>query len=281
MERPDGDSSGLAQGASTSPTINDTFARRFLTLAAYQILRRFRPKRGPVVFLSKHICVKSGHYTHPSEASTMKFVAENTSIPVPKVYCSFVHNKRTYIVMERIQGEMLIRGWKSRSKESQTKILEQLKTFVQELRSLAQVETSGIASVDGGPLYDGRISDKRFGPFQTVQEFHKFLRRGAVREPGYDPEIDQMMERQDGQWPPPIFTHGDLSSLNILVRGDEIVGIIDWETAGWYPSYWEYTTACQVNHRNPFWREHIDTFLEAMPEELAMDQARQRYYGDV
>jgi len=34
-----------------------------------------------------------------------------------------------------------------------------------------------------------------------------------------------------------VFTHGDLSSLNVLVRGDQIVGIIDWETAGWYPSY--------------------------------------------
>lgn len=38
---------------------------------------------------------------------------------------------------------------------------------------------------------------------------------------------------------PIVFTHGDLSSLNILARVDDIVGIIDWETAGWYPSYWE------------------------------------------
>ena len=39
---------------------------------------------------------------------------------------------------------------------------------------------------------------------------------------------------------PIVFTHGDLSSFNIVARVDGIVGIIDWETAGWYPSYWEY-----------------------------------------
>jgi hypothetical protein len=135
--------------------------------------------------------------------------------------------------------------------------------------------------VDGDSLYDGRIGSQRFGPLQTVQEFHRFLRGGLAREPGYDLEVDQMMERQDGPWPPPIFTYGDLSSLNILVCGDEIVGIVDWETAGWYPSYWEYTTACQVDPRNSFWREQTNSFLEPMPEELAMDQVRQRYFGDI
>lgn len=29
-----------------------------------------------------------------------------------------------------------------------------------------------------------------------------------------------------------LFTHGDLSSLNILACGDKVVGIVDWETAG-------------------------------------------------
>jgi hypothetical protein len=40
--------------------------------------------------------------------------------------------------------------------------------------------------------------------------------------------------------------------MDVLVRDDGIVGIIDWETAGLLPSYWEYTTAYQVNPRNTF-----------------------------
>ena len=86
---------------------------------------------------------------------------------------------------------------------------------------------------------------------------------------------------QDKAWPLPVFTHGDLSSLNVLVRGDKIVGVIDWETAGWYPVYWEYTTASQVSPMNSFWREEIDKFLEPMPEALEMETIRQKYFGDV
>jgi hypothetical protein len=32
-----------------------------------------------------------------------------------------------------------------------------------------------------------------------------------------------------------VFTHGDLSSMNILARGDNVVGIDDGETAGSIP----------------------------------------------
>ncbi|KAN0123120.1 kinase-like protein [Russula decolorans] len=35
-------------------------------------------------------------------------------------------------------------------------------------------------------------------------------------------------------------THGDLLPHNILVKGSKITGIFDWETAGYYPEFWEY-----------------------------------------
>jgi aminoglycoside phosphotransferase (APT) family kinase protein len=77
----------------------------------------------------------------------------------------------------------------------------------------------------------------------------------------------------------PVFTHGDLSSLNILVRRDDILGLVDWETAGWYPPYWEYTSACQVNLRNTFWARYIGSFLEPWPEALKMEKTRQQWWG--
>ena len=41
-----------------------------------------------------------------------------------------------------------------------------------------------------------------------------------------------------------VFTHGDLNLRNILVDDDgKIFGNVDWECAGWYPEYWEYTKA--------------------------------------
>lgn len=71
-----------------------------------------------------------------------------------------------------------------------------------------------------------------------------------------------------------------ISAVNILVRNDNIVGIIEWATAGWLPSYWEYTTANQVSPQHTLWVHEIDNFLQPMPEELAMEKLRQMHYGE-
>ncbi len=208
----------------------------------------------------------------------MRFISQHTSIPVPKVICAFTYRGCTYITMERIDGDMLSRGWFNRSAESQTKILSQLSKMIQEVRSLTPPQGQGIANVDGGPLYDGRLPGPSlwFGPFSNINDFHRHLRRGFKFHPNNEPEINKLIDLHGGHWPL-VFTHGDLSSLNILVRGDKVVGIIDWETAGWFPAYWEYTTACQVNPQNYFWRDEIDRFLYPQQVELVMETIRQKY----
>jgi aminoglycoside phosphotransferase (APT) family kinase protein len=155
--------------------------------------------------------------------------------------------------------------------------------MVNEMRAIPPPDNIGIANVDGGSLYDCRLpgNSTRFGPFRTVQDFHRYLRGGLDVHTGHLSEVNELIAQHEGEWPPPCFTHGDLSSLNILIRGDEVVGIIDWETAGWYPSYWEYTTAWNVNPQNEFWREEVDKFLEPRPEELAMEGLRMEYFGDI
>jgi thiamine kinase-like enzyme len=184
--------------------------------------------------------------------------------------------------MERIKGDIIGNGWVKRSKDSKTKLLSQLDKKIREMRQLQPPKGIGVASVDGGSLFDCRVpgTSLRFGPFESVQDFHRHLRMGMEFDSKLDPEIQQLIGQQSKSWPL-VFTHGDLSSLNILVRGDDIVGIIDWETAGWYPSYWEYTTAHQVNPQNLFWANEIDNFLEPMPEELAMERMRQKHFGDI
>jgi hypothetical protein len=82
-----------------------------------------------------------------------------------------------------------------------------------------------------------------------------------------------------------MFTNGDLSTLNILVRSDKINGIVDWETAGWVPSswepsYWEYSTACQVNSHTSFWLGEVDMFLDSQHAGLEMGKIRLRYFGE-
>ena len=221
-----------------------------------------------------------------SEAAAIDYIARNTSIPVPKIYCAFEHDDTGYIVMERLKGVDLYYGWYQRSEESKAKILSQLKGYVDEMRCLSPPGPM-VSNVDGGSLEDPRITVKthRWGPFTSVQAFHQFLHEGAEPNPEIPvskwPEgMMDLFEWHAKPWPTIKFTHGDLSSFNILVDGDTVTGIIDWQTAGWFPSYWEYTNARQVSPLNEFWAEEIDKFLEPFPEAHKQEVQRQRYFGE-
>ena len=272
-----------------SQSINNDFFMRWAIIFLYKLFSirwfsRLFKRAGPVVFLSSRICVKSTPFTSLAEASTMRFVAENTTIPVPKVYCAFEHKRRVYVVMERIDGLPLAHGWRQRTAESQARILNSLRSMIQQLRQIPAPIECGVSNVDGGPIYDPRLpGPKHWGPFRTIDDFHKRL-RADLEEPEYAgtriPEVGPLISFHKQPWLCPVFSHGDLSSLNILARGDDIVGIVDWETAGWMPPYWEYTSAWNVNPQNQFWQNEVDRFLEPFPEALEMEAIRRKYNGD-
>ena len=139
-----------------SKPISAIWARRFGTLAAVALFKRVRPRKGTILMLSRRLCVKYGDRVDLSEASAMHFIAQHTSIPVPKVHCAFTHRDNTYIVMEHIDGKMIAQGWVFRSDESKTKIHSQLKEFSHEMRRIPP-PGPGVANVDGGSLFDPRI----------------------------------------------------------------------------------------------------------------------------
>ncbi|KAF8119967.1 kinase-like domain-containing protein [Boletus edulis] len=260
---------------------SNTPFRRVTLIAAIRAARYLRPQHGNVLFLTGKLCVKYGSLVQLSEAFALQFVAAHTSIPVPKVHCAFVQDGCTYILMDRIKGDMLVRGWASRTDESKANIFGQLRKMVDEMRKLP-APGHCISNVVGGSLYDSRFAgtSSTIGPFDTIQDFHLFLRNGMKEPPENYPEVGDLMRLQDQPWPMPVFTHADLSSFNILVRGDDVVGIIDWETAGWYPIYWEYTMAClEANPMNMWWKEEADHYLEPMQREVEMEALRLKYFG--
>ncbi|KAF2124869.1 kinase-like protein [Dothidotthia symphoricarpi CBS 119687] len=244
--------------------INNTFARRFLTRLALHTTAKFYSEDGLCVPISKHKIVKAGHRTHLTEA---------------------------YIVMERIQGDVLPKAWKGLSEESLEGIFTQLRKIFQELRALTPPPgMTGVESCVGGSLYDSRIprGKPRFGPFKTIQDFHFWLRHDFKpddlkrREEDQDShDLRDMMSKQDGSWPLPKFSHGDLNPFNVIVRGGNVVGVIDWEFAGWYPYYWEYTSAWFGNLIRTDWQGMIGKFLDRpSPEEFKMEEVRHKWWGE-
>ncbi|EPE33705.1 Protein kinase-like (PK-like) [Glarea lozoyensis ATCC 20868] len=283
------DKTATQHDGTESLAINNTIFRRVCTLLALNTTGRFYPYNGGCKPISKHVIVKSGYWAHLTEAATMKYIAEHTSIPVPKIYCSFVYNKRAYMVMERIQGDTVAAIWFQLSEESRSRILEDLKRIILELRRIKPAPGTGVQSCVGGSLRDCRMprSCPRFGPFKTIKEFHLWLREYLLPSEILDKpdntrssDVSMMVAHQDREYPHPIFTHGDLHPQNILVRDDKIVGIIDWEFSGWYPNYWEYTSAWMGNRIREGWQEVLPRFLETFPEELEMERIRHQWWGE-
>ncbi|KAH6853284.1 hypothetical protein B0I37DRAFT_3137 [Chaetomium sp. MPI-CAGE-AT-0009] len=99
----DTDKSATQHDGTESLAVNDRFIYRFLTLLALKTTRRFyRSNHNGGATISPHLIVKSGRFAHLTEAATLRFVAEKTSIPVPRLHCAFLHNNRAFIVMERL-----------------------------------------------------------------------------------------------------------------------------------------------------------------------------------
>lgn len=259
-------------------TVNNTWLRRNLTITSIALLKRFRPGPGRILFLNSKLCVKYGTTVHLSEARAMKLVAENTSVLLPKVYCSFQRKGITYIVMERIHGISIGRNWDSRTAGSKVDLLSQLRQYFMELRAIPHPIPGMVAAADLAKLYDYRISSEPFGPFSSSREFHAFLRDNITASNNTPDEVKQLIQMQEENLYPVCFFHGDPSSLNFLVVGNK-VAMIDFEFSGFMPSYWDYVAGVNANPYDDFCKAEIGKFLDPYPKELEMEGLRRKFFG--
>ncbi|KAJ8523317.1 hypothetical protein ONZ45_g147 [Pleurotus djamor] len=257
---------------------NDTACNRRKTFWQIAFSRRISSRRhanSSILYLSSNTLVKYGRSVHLSEAAALSYLASSApAIPVPRLRYAFRDERTgvTYIVMDKIDGRPLSETWDQSSKEEKDGLLAQLKTIFGQLRTLKKPTDLGIAdnavcAADGGKLHDHRIWN-------------------ATGDKGMDPEVKaevdkliELYEASEAKRRETVFTHGDISLSNILVKDGKVVGIVDWEMSGWYPCYWEYTTA-MITHYIRGWREEIGTFLDEWPKETQMDDLWRKLYCD-
>lgn len=115
--------------------------------------------------------------------------------------------------------------------------LKQLRSFDKDIGGI----TPAIGGVGGIPGYDSRIGSIPFGPFVTMADFQTYVRmRDPIDYWELEPNVMAVHGKPEGTYTVKL-THGDITPRNILVKHGKITGIVDWEFAGWYPEYWEYT----------------------------------------
>lgn len=235
-----------------------------------------------IIRISQDTIVKfSSVEGHVTEARTLDFIASNTTIPVPRVKDTFWVGQIAYIAMQFVEGVHLDRAWKTMSSQQRKDVLVQLKGYMEQLRALVPPHPGVTESVDGTRVEDPWLG--RMGPFESIAAFEvnlglAYVRANRLPEDVYD-DYEEAIETcyartLKGEYITK-FTHCDLAPRNILVdpKTCRIVSIIDWESGGWYPEYWEYTQAYMCNQMQPEWSEIFRTqVLEPYQAELRARQ---------
>jgi hypothetical protein len=78
---------------------------------------------------------KLGRRVHDSEAEAMQYIADNTSVPVPRVYCVYKYRRITSIKMDFVPGQLAF-VWDEIQPAAQQAFLVEFQSYVRQIRSL-------------------------------------------------------------------------------------------------------------------------------------------------
>ncbi|OAA54842.1 phosphotransferase enzyme family protein [Niveomyces insectorum RCEF 264] len=185
-----------------------------------------------------------------------------------------------YIVVEYIQGRPLNDVWEQLSDTEKTSISTRLRGTFETLRSLPSPGYFGCVGrqpleecvfwtrPDDGNVEPGQIN----GPFDSEEQVNhafvlKYLYNNGMpaKAAFYRRALPRVFRNHR-----PIFTHGDFQRKNVVMQDDGDVVLIDWESAGWYPDYWEYCLAMfACGNWNDDWNEWIAKILDEYPTEIS------------
>ncbi|KAL2020647.1 hypothetical protein VTK56DRAFT_8137 [Thermocarpiscus australiensis] len=192
-----------------------------------------------------------------NEFTALQLLRRHTTVPVPKPL-DLAHKPanradpfsvaETYLVTTSVPGVPLYRCQHVLSDADLADLAAQLAAHLAQLRAVPQQPThqtkrdrdAAICDALGGAVRDPRIrGGEPVGPFPDEGAFS--------RELMFSDDPARRGHRV-------VFTHADLNPRNILVErrrtaggggpgGWVVSGIVDWETAGFYPEYWDCTKA--------------------------------------
>ncbi|KAM5386124.1 hypothetical protein ACJA88_002274 [Fusarium oxysporum] len=200
-----------------------------------------------------------------NEYNALKVLEQKTNIPAPRVFDVVSQHTGeddfSYLLMSRVPGTTLATCRDALSDQDYANLSAQLKDCVSQLRDIPKPINNGMAICNtlGEACRDPRIRDwAPIGPFPDEASFSQNLR--------FPDEPSRRGHKI-------VFTHGDLNPRNIMMErtissagaiGWRLSGIIDWETAGNYPEYWDYTKSMFEGFRWP--RRHNEMMQDVFNE---------------
>ena len=254
---------------------------------------RTLPKRsdygGRLVVIRDIYVVKYGPLVTENEGYALLFVEEQLNIAAPLLYAMYRDRDTLYIIMEYVPGISLGIVWPSLTEANKYSVVRQLRCIFDQIRALPS--PGFYSSVNQGHVphryFFSREKDPAVtGPFQTEEEFGRAIALCSKIMWGETNHHSFLSDYLARHLPSalrnhlPTFTHGGFHRENILVRKVvnsvtneeeyEVTALVDWEMAGWYPSYWEYAHIFPLLQWINDWPAYIEKILDPLPLEGAM-----------
>lgn len=209
---------------------------------------------------------------HGNQARAMDLVERYTQVPAPRTLDWVCDSQRSFLVMTRAPGVPLGDVLYRMSDAEIVQLDEDLRRCLWELRGIPNPHgpQSTICSAHGQGCFDFRINNSTHADvvkFKSEAEFNAYL-LSDVPENEHAKTVSALCILHNIY-----FTHGDLNPRNILVDRGRLSGIVDWENAGWFPEYWEYTKVHYINRwRNRFLDDVVEKIFPDYKKELENEQ---------
>ena len=296
----------LTKGQSRVPTIEE--------IEQWGVLYKHGNIRDNILLIGRDYVVKKSttdmHERLLMEIENLRFVAGNTTIPIPEVVdiLKKPDSDITYMVMKRIPGRTLGEAWASLTEDDRTEITTTLRGYMDQMRALVPPEPTYFGGVNGGPLpkdmfclvSNGKINFHSIpvwapepeyivpehrpwrynGPFHSEVEYNEALHIRCIEWKNSARYALRKMCEANFQGHRSVFTHGDLQRKNIMVTRisdlDRKQGDNKWKVTliDWEGSGWypEYWDFCFASQTA--WKldysEYLEKFLDPYYKILPM-----------
>ncbi|KAJ8607718.1 hypothetical protein MRB53_040106 [Persea americana] len=203
-----------------------TSDRKYYSLGNVFIKRSLRPREWHLTVRGTIHRPRQNTVRLLNEAACLRFIAQETDIPVPKVLCVFEDDGAVYLITEFVDGVDML----DLNQEQKAVVQEQLAKHVRTMQSLKSRHV-------GGPT--GLVVP----PWRVT---------AACYIDSWD-----ILKSESEEY---VFCHNDLGQQNVIVDPSslKINAIIDWEYAGFYPAKFEKPYYERVGPSGPIGDEKDD-----------------------
>lgn len=202
------------------------------------------------------------------EGATLSYVREHTDIPAPKVEAEHLDSWTGvyFLFMEKIPGRTLSEAWPGMGGLAREAAAD---TVAEYARQLNKLKSNRLESVAHGPLFDKylfRNEDQPYGPLKSMQDLYERL--ASEFRPRLPEDVARVFHSEMPRSDAFSLCHGNLAAPENVIVDDAgtVVGLVDWEDAGFFPSWWEATKLAVNGERNGYeWRAMLKMRLEQHP----------------